>query len=39
MVICEMVRMKPKLQWKPQDVGNARNMDYLPRKAAGNKWS
>jgi hypothetical protein len=23
----------------PQNVGNTRNMDHLPRKAAGNEWS
>jgi hypothetical protein len=33
------VKMKPKLHWRPQDVGNASNMECLLRKAIGNKWS
>jgi hypothetical protein len=35
----EAVRVKSKMQWKPQDMGNVRNMDCLLRKATGNKWS
>jgi hypothetical protein len=38
-VICEAVRVKPKLQWSPKDVGDARNTRHLPMRAGGNKWS
>jgi hypothetical protein len=31
------VRGNPKLQWRPQDVGDARSMDYLLRKAVGSQ--
>jgi hypothetical protein len=31
--------MKPKLQWRPQDVGDARNVDPLLRKASGKEWN
>lgn len=33
----EVLRVKPKLQWGPQEVRGARNMQCLPRKATGNK--
>jgi hypothetical protein len=33
------LRVKPKLQWRPQDVRDARNVGRLLRKAAGNEWS
>jgi hypothetical protein len=35
----EAVRVKPKLQWKSQDIRDARNVEWLLRKAVGNKWS
>ena len=31
---CEAVTVKPVSSWKSQDVGNARTMGYLPRRAA-----
>jgi hypothetical protein len=37
--MCGDVRVKPKIQWRPQDEGDTRNMECLPRKAAGNEWS
>jgi hypothetical protein len=30
--------IKPKLQWRPWDVGNTRNMECVWREASGNKW-
>lgn len=27
--MCEVVSVKPKLQWKPQKIGEARNMDHI----------
>jgi hypothetical protein len=38
-VLCEALRVKPKLQWRPQDVVDVRNMKLFPRKAIGNKFS
>jgi hypothetical protein len=35
----EAVKVRKKLQWIPQDVGNARNVEHLTRKGAGNKWN
>lgn len=35
----EAVRVKPQLQQRPQDVGDDRNMEHLPRKAIGNEWN
>lgn len=32
-------KVKPKLQWKSEDVGGTRNVEHLPRTAAGMKWS
>jgi hypothetical protein len=29
------VRVKPQLQWRPQDIGDARNMEHILRKATG----
>lgn len=31
------VRLKPKLQWKSQELKDARNMNHVLRKALGNK--
>jgi hypothetical protein len=33
------VRVKPKLQWRPQDVMDSRNMEHLLRKATAKEWS
>jgi hypothetical protein len=33
----EAVCMKPKLQWRLQDVGEDMNMEHLPRKVAENE--
>jgi hypothetical protein len=35
------LRGKPKLYWRSQDVGDARNMEHLPQKAAASpgEWS
>jgi hypothetical protein len=38
-VMCEFVRVKPNLQWKPQDVEDDRNVKHLPSKVAGTEWS
>jgi hypothetical protein len=35
----EDVMMKPKLQLRPQDVGDASNMKQLPRKVVGREQS
>ena len=32
--LCETVKVKAVLPWRPQDVGDARTVGYLPRKAA-----
>ena len=37
--VCEVVKMKPGWPWRPQDVGNARAMGYLPRKVANREWN
>jgi hypothetical protein len=26
-------------EWRPQEVGDTRNVDYLPRKAVGREWN
>jgi hypothetical protein len=36
-VLCEAVRVKPKLQWRPQGVGYGKGLGHL-RKATGNEW-
>jgi hypothetical protein len=37
--ICRAVRVKPKPQWRPHNVGNTRNIEhFLPRKATGNEY-
>jgi hypothetical protein len=33
----EAIRLKPKLQWRLQDVGDDRNKGHALRQAAGNK--
>jgi hypothetical protein len=38
-VMCEVVMVKTKKHWRPQDVGDANNMEHLLRKAVGNEWS
>jgi hypothetical protein len=39
MAAYEGVRVKPKAQWRPQEVRDAREVKHLPRKATGNKWN
>jgi hypothetical protein len=34
----EAVKEKPGLPWRPQEVRDARIVDYLSRKAANRKW-
>jgi hypothetical protein len=36
-VVYGAVRVKPKLQWRLEEVRDARNMECLPKKAAGNE--
>ena len=35
----EAVKLKPGLPWKPQDVGDARTVGYLPEKTANREWN
>jgi hypothetical protein len=35
-VMCKALRVKPKLQRRPQDDGDARNIENLLKKAIGN---
>jgi hypothetical protein len=37
--MCKAVKVKPKLQWRPQDVGAVRDMEFLLRKAINTEWS
>jgi hypothetical protein len=37
--IHEAVKVKPKLQWRLQDVRDARDVEHMPRKATGNEQS
>lgn len=37
--MCEVMRVKPNLQWRLQEVGDYRNMKHLQRKSAGNRKS
>lgn len=37
--LCEAEKVQPKLEWKPQDVGNIRAKGCSMRKNAGTKWS
>ena len=34
----EVVRVKPELPWRHQDVGESRFVGYLPRKADIREW-
>jgi hypothetical protein len=36
--LCEAIKVKPEFPRKPQEVGNTRNVGYLPRKTAYRKW-
>jgi hypothetical protein len=38
-MIHETVRVKPKMQWRSQEVGDVRNVDHLLRKAVSSEWS
>lgn len=31
--------MKPELCWRPQDIGDIKVMDYLPRRAVDQVWN
>lgn len=33
------VKVKSRLSWRPQDVGEARTVRYLPRRAANREWN
>jgi hypothetical protein len=37
--ISKVMRVKPRFQWRPQEVGDASNVECLSRKAAGSKQS
>ena len=37
--LCQAVKVKPGLPWRPQNVGDARAMGYLPRKAPNKAWN
>ena len=37
--LCEAVRLKPGLPWGPQDVGDARAVGSLLRRAANREWN
>ena len=37
--LCEAVKLKPVLPRRTQDVGDARIMGYLPRRAANRMWN
>lgn len=37
--LSEAVKVKPGFHWRPQDVGDARAMRYLPRRAADRVWN
>ena len=36
--LCEAVKMKPGLPWRLQDVGDARAVGHLLRRAANREW-
>lgn len=38
-VMCRVLRVKLKLQWKPQKIQNAKNMEHLPTEASGSMCS
>jgi hypothetical protein len=37
--MCEAMGVKLKLKRRPQDIGDARNMECLLKKIIGNEWS
>ena len=37
--LCEAVKLKPGLPWRLHEVGDARAMGFLPRKAANREWN
>ena len=39
MPMCEAMKAKPGLPWRPEDVGDDRAMGYLPKKADNKEWS
>lgn len=36
--LCEAMKGKSGLGWRPQDVGDARAVGYLPRRAVNTEW-
>jgi hypothetical protein len=37
--LCEAMKVEPGLSWRPQDIGIARVVGYLPRRAASWEWN
>jgi hypothetical protein len=37
--LCEAVKVKSRLPWRPQDVRDARAVGYLQRKAVNREWA
>ena len=37
--LCEAVKVKPGLPWRPQEVRDARALEYLLRRAANREWN
>ena len=37
--LCEVVKLKPGLFWRLQDVRNSRDVGYLPGRAANRDWN
>ena len=37
--LCETVKLKPGLLWRPQDVGDAKAVGDLSRRAADREWN
>ena len=37
--LCEAVKAKPGLSWRPQNIEDDRAMGYLPRKVANREWN
>jgi hypothetical protein len=37
--LCEDIKVKPRLPWRPQDVRNVKAMEYLMKKHANRKWN
>lgn len=37
--LCEAMKVKPGLPWRPQNVGDTRAVGYLQRRAANREWN